>query len=260
MLTTINGRAAPGAACYRWRAPPQRAVPPPPAASRPAAPSFNRARPGMALRLRAAPEGAGEVDRRADGADGAVPGPPPVSPPLACEVGRPERRYQAPLPIKDRKAHKAAAEELAKENRLVKFQLGAQGLSAAFLTGCVDALLKHGVVRVKLGGFSKQELAAATELLEATLDCLVVHQIGHTLTLYRQPGLPRPSNLPPMAGAPPEQFEYEGDAAKRARHAAGAGAAEHAAAAAEAKLQRRRDKAARDSAAARKLPPQFQVL
>jgi RNA-binding protein YhbY len=170
---------------------------------------------------------------------------------LRCDVVLPEFSYQPQMTITEKKVHKATAEGLAKQNRLVKFQLGGQGFSVAFLTGCVDALLKHEVIRVKLGGFTKQELAAATQLLESTLDCLVVYQIGHTLTLYRQAGLPRPSNLPPLASAIPEQFEYEDEKVKRATHTKEEK---------ELKLANKKAKAARDSAAAKKLPPQFQVL
>jgi RNA-binding protein YhbY len=243
-----GSRAPPAAACYRWHAP-QRALQP--AVPRPAPPPPSRP-PGCGLRLRAAGlEGA--PDRLDDDADVLMP---PASDPLACDVGRPELRYQAALPLRERKVHRATAEGLAKENRLVKFQLGAQGFSASFLTGCIDALLKHEVIRVKLGGFTKQELGAAAELLEGALDCLVVHQIGHTLTLFRQAGLARPSNLPPLASALPEQFEYDEDKFRR-----GGGEAEGGAEAAkQQKLQKKRDKAAQDSAAARKLPPQFQVL
>lgn len=232
------------ACCFRWRAPQRLALPAAPAARR--FPCRHHAPAGAAPTWLCAAAASEEEEA---GGSGAL---------LDCEVGPPERRCQPQLAVKDKKVHKATAEALAKQNRLVKFQLGAQGLSAAFLTGCIDALLKHEVVRVKLGGFSKPELQRATALLEATLDCLVVYQIGHTLTLYRQAGLPRPSNLPPLAGAVAGAFEYSYDDErdKRGGAAAPADSAEQKAL----KQQRKREKAAQDSAAAAKLPPQFQVL
>lgn len=107
-------------------------------------------------------------------------------------------------------------------------------------------------------GYSRSQ---CRQLLESYLDCVVVHEIGFTLTLYRQKGLPRPSNC-----CATEEKREAGMAA-----AAGTGAAAPAAAAAAAaggsgagnaapkrnsSKQQASDAKARQKFA-KKLPPEF---
>ncbi len=75
-------------------------------------------------------------------------------------------------------------------------QVGQQGITQTFLSACMDILGKHEYVRVRLGEGCGLERKAAAQALEQLLDCVSVHQIGYTITLYRQEGLPRPSNCP----------------------------------------------------------------
>ncbi|KXZ53825.1 hypothetical protein GPECTOR_6g743 [Gonium pectorale] len=106
----------------------------------------------------------------------------------------PEVRYQAAMHIKDRKVWRAKAENMAKEKRLINIQVGQLGITPSFLRAAADILQKHSLVRVKLGEGSGLERGEAVTVLERYLDCVCVHQIGFTITLYRQAGLPRPSN------------------------------------------------------------------
>jgi len=151
---------------------------------------------------------------------------------------------------------RARGEQLAREKKLINTAVGQAGVTPAFLADAWDALAKHELLRVKLGegcGLSRSQGAA---LMEAYLDCAVVHEIGFTLTLYRRRGLPRPSNIPerPNGGA----------AAAAVAEAAAAAAAEEAAAAA----LRPRPNSARAQVKAHKArqrgvpraPDEFQVL
>jgi RNA-binding protein YhbY len=59
----------------------------------------------------------------------------------------------------------------------------------------MDVLMKHEFLRIKLGegcGLERKQTAA---MLAQLLDSAVVGQVGFTITLYRQKGLPRPDNL-----------------------------------------------------------------
>ncbi|EFJ50647.1 hypothetical protein VOLCADRAFT_88682 [Volvox carteri f. nagariensis] len=111
------------------------------------------------------------------------------------ELGPPPAvRYQHAMHIKDRKAWRSKAETMAKEKRLINIQIGQLGITPSFLRACADILQKYSLVRVKLGEGCGLERSSAAKLLEKYLDCVCVHQIGFTVTLYRQAGLPRPSN------------------------------------------------------------------
>ncbi|KAG2492539.1 hypothetical protein HYH03_009204 [Edaphochlamys debaryana] len=161
------------------------------------------------------------------------------------ELGElPSTRYQRGLTTKLRKDLRGYAETLAKEKKLIRLQVGQLGLTRAVLREAIEVLLKHGYVRVKLGEGCGLDRNSAASVLEKYLDCTCVHQIGFTITLYRQPGLPRPSNFPAVAPS-----------------ASAAGAQAAAAAAAKAEAEERK-------AAAKKLgqqkpgsrPPEFTVL
>ncbi len=55
---------------------------------------------------------------------------------------------------------------------------------------------KHEFLRVKLGEGAGLERRQAARALERYLDAVSVHEVGFTVTLYREKGLPRPSNVP----------------------------------------------------------------
>jgi RNA-binding protein YhbY len=108
---------------------------------------------------------------------------------------RPATRHQAPLSSKRRAELGAAAEGLARAKTLQRLQVGGKGVSLNTLHAAADALAKHEFLRVKLGegcGLERRETAAT---LEQLLDAAVVRQVGFTITLYRQAGLPRPDSL-----------------------------------------------------------------
>jgi RNA-binding protein YhbY len=106
----------------------------------------------------------------------------------------PSERYQQALPSKDKKARRAQAETLAKDKRLIKVQVGEKGITQNVVDSCLDVLMKHGFVRVKLGTGAGYERKEAQQQLEQLLDSVSVSAVGFTVTFYRQPGLPPPSN------------------------------------------------------------------
>lgn len=112
----------------------------------------------------------------------------------SLELPLPHTWCQPAVTAKERKALKSRAESLARDNNLVYVHIGQQGVSQSFLNSCMDALAKNEVVRVKLGEGCGYERREAADLLQAYLDCVCVHMIGYTITLYRQKGLARPSN------------------------------------------------------------------
>jgi RNA-binding protein YhbY len=71
-------------------------------------------------------------------------------------------------------------------------QVGAAGITPAVLRSTMDVLGKRGFVRMRcgIGGAARKKLARE---LAALLDAEAVHDIGHTVTLYRAPGLARPA-------------------------------------------------------------------
>jgi RNA-binding protein YhbY len=74
-------------------------------------------------------------------------------------------------------------------------QIGNKGVTLNVLHSIMDILMKYEFVRVKLGegcGLERKQTAAR---LAELLDAAVVGQVGFTITLYRQKGLPRPDSL-----------------------------------------------------------------
>lgn len=110
-----------------------------------------------------------------------------------CSLALPAQRLQAALPVAERKQLKAASEALARSKRLMKISIGQQGITFNFLMACMDLLVKHEIIRVKIGsgaGYSRDDMQF---VLQELLDCVCVHKIGFTLTLYRNKTLPRPA-------------------------------------------------------------------
>lgn len=73
-------------------------------------------------------------------------------------------------------------------------QVGQNGVTQNTLASAMDVLQKHEMVRVRLGEGSGLGRKGTAKALERLLDAVCIHQIGHTITLYRQKNLPRPSN------------------------------------------------------------------
>lgn len=118
------------------------------------------------------------------------------------QLPKPSTAYQKHLTSKERATHRACSEILAKEKKLQRLQVGTQGITINVLRACMDVLMKHEYLRVKLGegcGLDRKQTAA---LLADLLDAAVVGQVGFTITLYRTRGLPRPDNLATAANSP----------------------------------------------------------
>lgn len=119
---------------------------------------------------------------------------------LQTLVAAPSKQHQPQLTGKERAALRAYSETLAKDKKLQRLQVGAQGITNNVLMACLDILMKHEYLRVKLGegcGLERKQTAA---LLADLLDAVVVGQVGFTITLYRKKGLPRPDNLTKVTG------------------------------------------------------------
>lgn len=69
-------------------------------------------------------------------------------------------------------------------------------MTPTFLAAAMDVLQARQYVRVRLGDGCGLERSQAAGALATLLDAVCVHQVGFTITLYRQKGLPRPSNCP----------------------------------------------------------------
>ena len=74
-------------------------------------------------------------------------------------------------------------------------QVGSKGVTLNVLLTIMDILMRHEFVRVKLGEGCGLERKQTAEQLAQLLDAAVVGQVGFTITLYRQKGLPRPDSL-----------------------------------------------------------------
>ncbi|GBF98925.1 hypothetical protein Rsub_11717 [Raphidocelis subcapitata] len=110
----------------------------------------------------------------------------------AAALVAPAARAQPRLSGKEVSALRAQAEDMVREKKMVIVQVGANGINPAVLASMMDVLQKRSFVRVRCGasGGERKELARQ---LARLLDAEVVHQIGFTVTLYRAPGLPRPT-------------------------------------------------------------------
>lgn len=115
---------------------------------------------------------------------------------------------QPPLTQQERKALRAESQRLGKQ--LYRAQLGQKGMTPAFLQGAWDALSANGLIKVKVGA-ADGALDALEARLTAALDAVVVHKIGFTLTLYRDPALAPPPAFcaPPSPGTAAAEPEAE---------------------------------------------------
>lgn len=135
--------------------------------------------------------------------------------------------YQQPLPGVERKAKRAESQRLG--DKLVVVHMGKNGISPSFLQSVIDVFNAHELVKashpsqcrngrtrveqarpllspatkssffsaasallqVRAGGGSDMDMKELGAELSAALDCVVVHKIGFTLTLFRDKSLPR---------------------------------------------------------------------
>jgi len=109
--------------------------------------------------------------------------------------GGKERLYQPELSSAERKAKRAQAHRMGKS--LVTCNMGAKGITLAWLESLFATIRANQLVKVRLGGNDK--IATAEELC-ALLDCVCVQSIGSVLVLHRQKGLPEPMRLQSMRG------------------------------------------------------------
>jgi len=112
-----------------------------------------------------------------------------------ASLPRPSQYHQAQLTGKERAALRSQSETLAKSKALQRVQVGGKGVTLNVLLTIMDILMKHEFVRVKLGEGCGLERKQTAEQLSQLLDAAVVGQVGFTITLYRQKGLPRPNSL-----------------------------------------------------------------
>jgi RNA-binding protein YhbY len=113
-----------------------------------------------------------------------------------ARLPRPSQFHQTQqLTGKERAALRSQSEQLAKSKTLQRVQVGNKGVTQNVLISIADILMKHEFVRVKLGEGSGLERKQTAGQLAQLLDAAVVGQVGFTITLYRQKGLPRPDSL-----------------------------------------------------------------
>jgi len=172
-----------------------------------------------------------------------------------ADLPLPDVRHQLPLDLKDMKLLRTQANTAAKSKTLQNMTVGQNGVTVTVLSAIQDILIKHQFLRLRLGeGCGLDRKKTATQL-EQLLDAVCVYQIGYTITLYRQQGLPRPSNCPPNHDLPevpilPEEDQASLDAAKGTR----VGKAVRRVA------QSARQQAGRAAYQAQKRPSEFQVV
>lgn len=111
--------------------------------------------------------------------------------PDVMDLVAPALRLQPRLTPKELSQRRSEAEEMQREKKLTQVQVGAAGVTPAILATVMDILIKRSFVRLRCGVGGKERQALAKELVRL-LDCTCVHQIGFTVTLYRQKGLARP--------------------------------------------------------------------
>ncbi|KAL6753100.1 hypothetical protein V8C86DRAFT_2735109 [Haematococcus lacustris] len=108
----------------------------------------------------------------------------------------PEVRYQRFLRVKERNALLREAHILAQKKELFYMRIEKDGITQTVISSAMDVLMKHSYLRVRLADDCGLKRHVCVLKLEELLDALCVQQVGKSITLYRQPGLPRPSNCP----------------------------------------------------------------
>lgn len=107
--------------------------------------------------------------------------------------GGKDRLYHPELSSTERKAKRSQAHRMGKS--LVICNMGAKGITLAWLESLFATIRANQLVKVRLGGNDKETTA---EELCALLDCVCVQSIGSVIVLYRQKGLPEPMKLQRM--------------------------------------------------------------
>lgn len=101
-----------------------------------------------------------------------------------------KKGYQRELSSAEKSSKRTQSQKLGKD--LVVVNLGQKGVTDSFLAGLYTALKANTMVKVRAGGFDKKE---TIDTLCEALDCVCIHSIGGTITLYREKGLPTPPKL-----------------------------------------------------------------
>eukprot|EP00798_Chlamydomonas_sp_ICE-L_P004003 gene4003-14083_t len=127
----------------------------------------------------------------------------------------PDRMYQRQLAPREMRDLRTQSNTMAKESNIPRITVGKNGVTQNFLIACMDALTHQALLRVKMGEGCDLDREAFVALLEKYLDAVCVHQVGFTVTMYRENGLPRPSNLPDSVGDKLKQEKEEKAALKQ---------------------------------------------
>lgn len=64
-------------------------------------------------------------------------------------------------------------------------QIGAKGVTPAFIAELNEVLERHELVKVKVGGDDREARAALVDELVSLTQSALVQRIGHTIVLYR---------------------------------------------------------------------------
>ncbi|KRG67875.1 ribosome assembly RNA-binding protein YhbY [Pseudoxanthomonas dokdonensis] len=64
-------------------------------------------------------------------------------------------------------------------------QIGAKGVTPAFIAELNEVLERHELVKVKVGGDDREARAATVDELVSLTQSALVQRIGHTIVLYR---------------------------------------------------------------------------
>ena len=63
--------------------------------------------------------------------------------------------------------------------------IGQHGLTEAVLTETESALAHHELIKIKVSGAEKETKVSIIHTISQHLNCHVIQQIGHTVTLYK---------------------------------------------------------------------------
>lgn len=104
-------------------------------------------------------------------------------------------RYQRQLRPERRAILKRQAESLLVGGKLVVIRVGKKGITRAFLLHTMRLLDENEILRVRIDTKCGLKRDFVRFMLENCLDCAFVAFKGHTVTLYRDSGLPKPEKL-----------------------------------------------------------------
>lgn len=104
-------------------------------------------------------------------------------------------RHQPELTSNEKREMRTKCQNMERKKKLSKLSIGKKGICENFHVTLADTLAKREFAKVKILPACMDGPEELMPIIEHVNDCVCVHEIGGTMTFYRDPTLPRPHGV-----------------------------------------------------------------